>query len=60
MPKIEQNAPGFKFKVHYKLDKPGETWNIEEIQNWKQGELLVENAGTLVVMLSCQFNIGVC
>ena len=60
MPKIEQNAPGFKYNVYYKLDKPGETWNIEEIQNWKQGELLVENPGTLVVMLSCQFNIGVC
>ena len=51
MPKIEQNAPGFKYKVHYKVDKPGKTWNIEEIQNWKQGELLVENTGTLLVML---------
>ena len=38
MPQIEHNAPKFKYRIYYKLDEPGKTWNIEDIADWKQKE----------------------
>ena len=46
MPQIEHNAPKFKYRIYYKLDQPGKTWNIEDIADWRQKELVVENTGT--------------
>lgn len=47
MPKIEQNAPGFFYKVHWKRDDiPNAKWNIEEIKDWEKNELVIEDQPT--------------
>ncbi|XP_031786698.1 neuroglian isoform X2 [Nasonia vitripennis] len=46
MPQIEHNAPKFKYQVYYKRDIPGEDWRIEEITNWKQNTLVINNQPT--------------
>ena len=46
MPQIEHNAPKFKYRIYYKLDNPNSTWNIENIADWKQKELLIPNTDT--------------
>jgi len=46
MPQIEHNAPKFKYRIYYKLDEPGKTWNIEDIADWKQKELVIPNTDT--------------
>ena len=46
MPQIEHNAPKLKYRVFYKLDEPGENWNIEDIPDWRQNELVIPNTNT--------------
>ena len=46
MPQIEHNAPKFKYRVYYKLDEPDKTWNIEDIADWRQKELVILNTDT--------------
>ncbi|XP_023211020.1 neuroglian-like [Centruroides sculpturatus] len=47
MPKIEQNAPGFYYKVYWKRDDiPNAKWNIEEIKDWEKNELVIEDQPT--------------
>lgn len=46
MPEIEHHGPGFQYRVHYKRDIPAEKWNIEDIFDWKQNNIVVENQPT--------------
>ncbi|XP_014218547.1 neuroglian isoform X2 [Copidosoma floridanum] len=46
MPQIEHNAPKFMYRVYYKRDIPGEKWTIEDVHNWKQNTLRVNNQPT--------------
>lgn len=46
MPQIEHNAPRFMYRVYYRRDIPGERWTIQDINNWKKNNLLVENQPT--------------
>lgn len=46
MPQIEHNAPRFQYRVYYRRDIPGVDWNIQEIHDWRQNNLLVENQPT--------------
>lgn len=46
MPQIEHNAPKFMYRVHYKRDIPGEKWVIEDIHNWQQNSLKIDNQPT--------------
>jgi len=46
MPQIQHNAPKFKYRVYFKKDEPNEQWTIEEIPNWRQKELLIQNTPT--------------
>ena len=44
MPPFDQNAPGFVYKVFWKLnDDPFALWNHRIITNWKEHRLLIEN-----------------
>ncbi|KAG7203224.1 hypothetical protein KM043_010327 [Ampulex compressa] len=46
MPQIDHNGPGFTYRVYYKRDIPGEKWTMEEVNNWKQTTLQVDNQPT--------------
>ena len=46
MPQIEHNAPGFKYRVSYRRDIPGEKWVNRDINNWKTNRLQVDNLPT--------------
>ncbi|RWS15378.1 neuronal cell adhesion molecule-like protein [Dinothrombium tinctorium] len=47
MPKIEQNAPGFYYKVFWKReDIPNAQFNMTEILDWKKDELEIDNQPT--------------
>lgn len=46
MQQIEHNAPKFMYRVYYKRDIPGEKWTIEDINDWKRNNLVVENQPT--------------
>jgi len=46
MPQIEHNAPKFKYRIYWKLDKPGERWKIEDIADWRLKELVIPNQPT--------------
>ena len=39
MKEIEHNAPGFQYKVYWKMEGPGERWNIRDIYDWKTGKI---------------------
>ena len=39
MRQIEHNAPGFNYKIYWKMDGPGEKWNIKEVFDWQTGNL---------------------
>ncbi|CAH0562169.1 unnamed protein product [Brassicogethes aeneus] len=41
MPKIEHNAPGFKYKVFWKRDISGKNYQVDEINNWEQDRLVI-------------------
>ena len=60
MPQIEHNAPKFKYRIYYKLDEPGKTWNIEDIADWKQKELVIPNTDTYtryIDISTCNFEL---
>lgn len=46
MPQVEHNAPRFMYRVYYKRDIPGERWTIQDINDWRRNNLLVENQPT--------------
>lgn len=46
MPQIEHNAPRFMYRVYYRRDIPGERWTIQDINDWRKNNLLVENQPT--------------
>lgn len=46
LPQIEHNAPRFMYRVYYKRDRPEEQWTIEDINNWKQHTLTIDNQPT--------------
>lgn len=48
MPPIEHSGPGFHYRVFWKRDAPGEKWNVRDIFEWKQDELVIENLPTFV------------
>ena len=45
MPQIEHNAPKFKYRIYWKLDKAGERWKIEDIADWRLKELVIALTG---------------
>lgn len=47
MPRIEQNGPGFFYKVFWKReDLPGAQWETVVISDWQQNEYVVHNQPT--------------
>ena len=46
MPQIDHNAPELKYRIYYKLDEPNSTWNIEDIADWEQNKLVINNTDT--------------
>ena len=46
MQQLEHNAPGFHYKIYWKMDGPGHKWNIREIYDWKQNNLQIEDQPT--------------
>lgn len=46
MPQLDHNAPRFMYRVYYRRDIPGEKWIIQDINDWKKNNLLVENQPT--------------
>ena len=46
MRQIEHNAPEFHYKIYWKMDAPGESWNIEEIFDWKSSKLQIPDQTT--------------
>ena len=46
MREIEHNAPGFQYKVYWKMEGPRERWNIKEISNWETDKLVIEDQPT--------------
>lgn len=48
MPPSEHNGPGFYYRVHWKRQASNGDWNIQNIANWTQDHLLVENQVTYV------------
>ena len=46
MPEIEHNAPGFTYRVYWKKDIAGEQWVSNEIQNWEENKLVVNDQPT--------------
>ena len=46
MKEIEHNAPGFQYKVYWKMEGPGERWNIRDIYDWKTGKIVIEDQPT--------------
>lgn len=43
MPEIEHNAPHFKYSVSWKRDIPAEKWETQEIYDWTQYNILIDN-----------------
>jgi len=50
MPQIEHNSPKFKYRIYWKLDRPGERWKIEDIADWRLKELVIPNQPTYQVI----------
>lgn len=46
MPKIKHNAPGFGYRVFWKLDRPGQDWNSQEITDHADSKLIVRDQPT--------------
>ena len=39
MKQIEHNAPGFHYKIYWKMDSPRHKWNIKEVFEWETNQL---------------------
>ncbi|XP_034235912.1 neuroglian isoform X2 [Thrips palmi] len=46
MPEIEHNAPRFMYRVYWKRNIPGETWNSDDINDWHRNHLIIRNQPT--------------
>lgn len=46
MAEIEHNAPNFQYRISWKRDIPGESWNNEDIFDWEQKEILIRDQPT--------------
>ena len=47
MPMIEQNAPGFFYKIYWKReDIPGASWQIAENPEWEKNSFIIPNQPT--------------
>lgn len=46
MPEIEHNAPRFMYRVYWKRNIPGETWNSDDINDWHRNYLAIRNQPT--------------
>jgi len=46
MPEIEHNAPKFKYRIYWKKDLPGETYEWRDEANWRVKEYLIPNQPT--------------
>ncbi|XP_026272122.1 neuroglian isoform X2 [Frankliniella occidentalis] len=46
MPEIEHNAPRFMYRVYWKRNIPGETWNSDDINDWHRNYLVIRNQPT--------------
>jgi hypothetical protein len=46
MPQIEHNAPRFKYVIFYKLDEPGEEFNLVDVDDWKQNSYTITGQQT--------------
>lgn len=46
MPLIEHNAPGFFYKVYWKLNNPNAKWITRTIDDWQRNKLVIENQDT--------------
>jgi len=46
MPEIDHNAPKFKYVVQYKPDDNSSPWNLENVGDWRTGQLVIENQPT--------------
>ncbi|XP_063242824.1 neuroglian isoform X3 [Bacillus rossius redtenbacheri] len=46
MPEIEHNAPRFMYRVYWKRDIAGEPWQSEDILDWQQNSLVIQNQPT--------------
>lgn len=46
MPEIDHNAPQFHYRVSWKRDVPGAEWSKQDVYDWQQSEILVDNQPT--------------
>ena len=46
MPEIEHNAPGFKYRVFWRRDIPGEPADFDDITDWRRTSLELPNLQT--------------
>lgn len=46
MPRTEYNAPGFRYRVYWKLDATDQNWSSEEITDPTKNEFVVCNRST--------------
>lgn len=46
MPEIDHNAPKFKYVVQWKPDDNSSPWQLENINDWRTGQLVIENQPT--------------
>lgn len=46
MPETEYNAPGFRYRVYWKLDITDQNWSSEEITDPTKNEFVVDNQPT--------------
>ncbi|KAK0095060.1 hypothetical protein PV326_009321 [Microctonus aethiopoides] len=46
MPQIEHNAPKFMYRVYYRQDIPGKSWERKDIHDWRMNRLQVDNQPT--------------
>lgn len=51
LPRNEHSGPGLFYRVHWKRDIDHENWNIIDISDWKQGNLVISNQPTFVPYL---------
>lgn len=46
MPQIEHNAPHFQYRVSWKRDIPAAKWESQDIFDWEQSNILIEDTPT--------------
>ncbi|ODN00103.1 Neuroglian [Orchesella cincta] len=46
MPEIDHNAPKFKYVVQWKPDDNSSPWNLDNVNDWRTGQLMIQNQPT--------------